>query len=932
MKAATPQPAAETEPDRVSDAPPRRPTRETLALALAEAAKADDPRAAAIAVLTENLSEGRRFARMLLGGARDSGPRTARALAELMDIIVTCTLDFVAETLHPDHEETGAGAEPIAVVATGGYGRGEMAPYSDVDLLFLTARSKSPRVEQLIKATLYILWDLKLKVGHAVRSIAECMRYSKSDITVRTSLLEKRFLWGDPALANKLRDELRKELILSTGAEFVEAKLAERDARHARNGGSRYLVEPNIKEGKGGLRDLQTLFWIAKYIYDVEEVSALIEKGVLKADEAEIFSAASTFLWTVRCHLHDAAGRAQEQLTFDFQVEIAARLGFEPQGGKRAVEVFMQRYYRHAKDVGDLTRFFCAALEADQKKARPSLGALIRAFSFGGARVDSAGLFLRGGRIDVRDESWFDNDRLNILRLFEEGLRTGALIHPNAHRMVARKLHLIDDEFRANPEANAIFLNMLVGSSDPERALRRMNETGVLGAFVPEFDRIVSLMQFNMYHHYTVDEHTILAIGSLQQLAAGELVDELPVASDILARGVDMRVLTLALFFHDIGKGSLRPHEEVGAEIAASVCPRLGLTEDQTELVEWLVRHHLIMSDTAQKRDISDLATVRAFAEQVRSVERLKLLLVVTALDIRAVGPNVWNNWKAQLLRTLYSETLSELGVGSERLSRASRVTEAKERLRARLVAWKPNEIEEWLGRHQPPYWSSLDIDTLERLAEMGRTAKPENVHSRFDNDDARGATRCCLYLADHPGLFGRIAGALALTGASIRDARFFTASDGMTTAVFWIQDQDGAPFEAERHERLKKSIHRALRGEFVARDALKPKRELKRRERPFNVPTTITFDNDSSDLYTVIEVDTRDRVGLLYDLARVLAGANLNTASAVIITYGEQAVDSFYVKDLFGMKVRAAAKQKTIEKKLRDAIRRAADEAEDAT
>ncbi|MFV0472881.1 MAG: [protein-PII] uridylyltransferase [Pikeienuella sp.] len=913
----------------IAEAAPTRPTRETLADALQAAAAADDPRAAAVRALRSALEDGRAGALALLGGARDGGPRTARALCEAIDIVVAGALDFAATTLHPNHAR-GA-SEAFAVIAVGGYGRGEMAPFSDVDLLFLTPYKKTPWMEQVVEATLYILWDLKLKVGHAVRSISECLRLSKTDITIRTSLLEKRFLWGEKPLEEKLRATLRKDLFHATGSEFVEAKLAERDARHARQGGSRYLVEPNVKEGKGGLRDLQTLFWIAKYIYDVEDVSALIEKGVFRADEAEIFAAAETFLWTVRCHLHLVAGRAQEQLTFDSQVEIARRLGFEAQSGKRAVEVFMQRYYRHAKDVGELTRFFCAALEADQKKARPTLGAIIRAFSLGATRTDAAGLFIRDGRIDIGDESWIDDDPLNILRLFEEGLRTGALIHPNAHRMVARKLHLITDAFRNDPEANAIFLNLLVGSGDPERALRRMNETGVLGAFMPEFDRIVSLMQFNMYHHYTVDEHTILAIGSLQRLADGELIADLPIASEILAGGVDMTVLATALLLHDIGKGAARPHEEVGAEIAAIVCPRLGLEDDQTVLVEWLVRHHLIMSDTAQKRDISDPATVRAFADQVRSVERLKLLLVLTALDIRAVGPGVWNNWKAQLLRSLYADTLGELSVGAEGPSRAGRVERAKDRLRERLTGWKPEEIDDWLGRHYPPYWLGLDIDTQERLAEMGRTAKPENVHSRFDDDPARDATRCCLYLLDHPGLFSRIAGALALAGASVRDARIFTSSDGMTTAVFWVQDRDGAPFEQSRHERLKKSIHRALRGEFVARDALRPKRELKKRERPFDVPTRITFDNDSSDLYTVIEVDTRDRVGLLYDLTRVLAAASINTASAVITTFGEQVVDSFYVKDLFGLKIRSAAKQKAIEKKLRDAIRRAADEAEDA-
>lgn len=905
--------------------------RRALADAIAErvAEQGDKARPAIVELLREALANGREELARRLRARPSHGTECAQGQAFLIDQLVRVIHDhIVGHVYRASNRSTG---ERIALVAVGGYGRGEMAPFSDVDLLFLIPGKKTPWIEQAIEATLYLLWDLKLKVGQAVRTVADCQRQARADVTIRTALLEKRHLWGDPALSERLRQTLRRDF-LATGPEFVEAKLAERDARHARQGGSRYLVEPNLKEGKGGLRDLQTLYWLAKYVYDIEEPAELIAKGVLKAEEAEIFAAAASFLWTVRCHLHDLAGRAQEQLTFDFQVEIAARLGFEAQGGRRGVEVFMQRYYRHAKDVGDLTRFFCAALEADQKKARPGLGRFLRAFSFGAGREDPTGLYLRDGRLDVADERWFDDDPINLMRLFEEGLRTGALIHPNAHRMAARKLHLIDDAFRADPEANRIFLGLMDPKGDPERALRRMNETGVLGAFVPEFDRIVALMQFNMYHSYTVDEHTILAVGSLKRLAGGELIADLPVASEIIAKGVDLLVLSLALFFHDIGKGQTRPHEEVGAEAAARLCARFGLDPGRTEMVEWLVRHHLVLSDFAQKRDISDPKTVRAFADQVRSVERLKLLLVLTALDIRAVGPNVWNNWKAQLLRGLHADALALLAVGNEGVSRAHRVEEAKARLRARLAHWRPEETEDWIAKHYPPFWLGLDEESHERLAEMGRAGKPDQVNSRFDDDPARDATRCCFYIADHPGLFSRLAGALALSGASVRDARTFTTSDGMATAVFWVQDRDGRPFEPARHERMKKSIHRALRGEYVARDALRPKRELKRRERPFDVPTTIAFDNESSELYTVIEVDTRDRVGLLYDLTRALSAASLNIVSAVVTTYGEQAVDSFYVKDLFGLKVRSGQKQKAIERRLREAIRRAADEAGEPT
>lgn len=896
-----------------------------VAASLAVAADADDPREAVVVALKDALAKARPAVAACLAEDHLGGRAAAKEQTRVMDLIVQGALNFVAEVLHPNPMPTTA--EKIAVVAIGGYGRGEMAPFSDVDLLFLTPYKRTPWVEQMIEATLHILWDLRLKVGQSVRSVSECLKLAREDFTIRTSLLEKRFLWGDEPLTTELRDKLRKELFSSTGQEFVEAKLAERDARHERQGGSRYLVEPNVKEAKGGLRDLQNLFWIAKYIYEVDTPEDLLAKGVFEQEEYDTFMAAERFLWTVRCHLHLLARRPHEQLNFDYQVEIADRMGFRDQAGKRGVEAFMQAYYRHAKEVGELTRFLCATLEGDQKKSRPGVGAFLRALNFGVSRAVEHGFFVRDGRIDIGAESFIEDDPLNILRLFEEGLNSGALIHPHAFMMVARRHDLIDDDLRASPEANQIFMRLLTASDNPERALRRMNETGVLGAFIPEFDRIVALMQFNMYHHYTVDEHTIHAISGLKRLEEGELISDLPVASRILEDGVDRAVLYTALFLHDIGKGRTDPHEDVGADIAKTLCPRLGLSDGQTEMVEWLVRNHLVMSDVAQKRDITDPTTVKAFAEQVRSVQRLKLLLVLTALDIRAVGPGVWNNWKAQLLRSLYADTVDVLTIGNDSASRSERVAAAQQALRARLTTWAPEEIDRWFDTQYRSFWLGLDEETQVRIAGMAKSAKPDQVYSRFDQAPERGATRCCLYMADHPGIFSRMAGAFALAGANVVDARTFTSSDGMAMSVFWVQ-QRGAPLAPERHDRLKKAIHKALRGDVVAREALKPKRSLKRRERPFEVPTTITFDNKSSDIHTVIEVDTRDRVGLLYDLTRTLAAVNVNIVSAVVTTYGEQAVDSFYVKDLFGFKITAAAKQKTIEQRLRDAISRARDDA----
>ncbi|TVQ53980.1 MAG: [protein-PII] uridylyltransferase [Rhodobacteraceae bacterium] len=885
----------------------------------------DAARRAAAPVLRATIAEGRAAVRAALRAQAVDGLGAARALAAVTDAVVRGAM-AVASVLHPNPNPTQG--ERLSVCAVGGYGRAEMAPFSDVDLLFLRPYKNTAWGESMIETALYLLWDLRLKVGHSVRTVDECLRLAGGDVTIRTALLEKRLIWGDAGQFETLDRRLWSELFEKTGRAFVEAKLAERDARHARQGGSRYLVEPNVKESKGGLRDLQTLYWIAKYLYHCDSVGDLVARGVFTGDEVATFDAAERFLWTVRCHLHFVAGRAQEHMTFDLQVEIADEMGFKAEGGLRAVERFMQGYFRAAKDVGDLTRWFCAALEQAQKKTKPATPMIARLFGLGGQPVLAPGFRLRDGRIDVEGPETFDRDPANMLRLFEEGLRTGALVHPGAMRMIAARLDKVDDALRADPAANRIFLKLLTRSDDPERALRRMNECGLLGRFVPAFGRIVAMMQFNMYHHYTVDEHSILAVGGLKRLEKGALNAELPVASEILRAGFDREVLYTALFLHDIGKGLPEDHSEVGARVAEHLCPRLGLDAAQTEMVVWLVRHHLLMSDVAQKRDIADPRTVRAFADVVRTPERLRLLVVLTACDIRAVGPGTWNNWKAQLLRNLYFDTRTLLTGGAERLSRAERVEEAKQALAATLADWPAAKVAAEIARHYPPYWLGLDASAHAAQARLADGYDGRAPALAIDPEPERDATRVLIHMADHPGLFSRMAAALALARASVVDARTFTTADGMATSAFWIQDLEGRAYDPDDFDRLKRSIRRALKGELAPRAALAEKRRaVKKRERPFEAPTRITFDNEASDIYTVIEVDTRDRFGLLYDLTSTLADASINIFSAVIATYGEQAVDVFYVKDLFGLKVRSPAKQQTIARKLRAAIDRAAED-----
>ncbi|MBK8439415.1 MAG: [protein-PII] uridylyltransferase [Rhodobacter sp.] len=894
-----------------------------LAAILADLATSDDPKAAR-AIAVRHLAAAKAGASAALEAAFAASPRDARplitALAHMTDGLVTTALG-VAQALHPLPNPTEA--ERIAVLSVGGYGRAEMAPQSDVDLLFLTPWKITPWAESMIETMLYLLWDLKLKVGHSVRTVADCIRLGREDITIRTALLEHRFIAGFQPLAAELADRLWGELFRNTGPEFIEAKLAERAERHKRQGGQRYVLEPNVKEGKGGLRDLQTLYWIGKYLHRVPAARELVAMGLFRPEEYDTFRTAEDFLWAVRCHLHYSAKRPNDTLTFDMQVEVAARMGYRDTGGRRAVEVFMQDYFRHATRVGELTRVFLTQLEARHAKREASLFGIFKLTK----RVKK-GFKLVGGRIDVADPASFLSDKLNLLRVFEEGLRTGYLIHPNVMRIVTANLDLIDDDMRANPEAIRIFLDLMLKHGNPERALRRMNELGVLSAFIPEFEPIVAMMQFNVYHHYTVDEHIIQTIRCLAQIERGELIDDLPLSSSILKGGINRKVLYVALLLHDIGKGRPEDHSILGAQIARRVAPRLGLTEDESDTVEWLVRYHLLMSDMAQKRDIGDPRTVRDFAKAVKTRKRLDLLTVLTVCDIRGVGPGTWNNWKAMLLRRLYAQTADALEGGLESVNRETREADAKRRLRERLSAWDAKDLRAELARHYQPYWQGLSTDTQVIFATLLRGLGDSEIRIDLHPDPDHDATRACFALADHPGIFSRLAGALALVGANVVDARTYTSKDGYATPVFWIQDIEGHPYDVDRLPRLRQMIDRTLKGEVIARDALKDRDRVKKRDREFRFPTHITIDNEGSDIYTIIEVDTRDRPGLLYDLTRTLAGNNISIVSAVIATYGAQVVDTFYVKDMFGLKLHQKHKQEALEKKLRQAIAEGAERA----
>ena len=871
-------------------------------------------RPAVVEILRGALDAGRDEIARRLAEKPSAGNEVAEAQAFLIDQLIRIAHDHVIGDIYrASNRSTG---ERLTIMAVGGYGRGEMAPHSDVDIAFLTPGKQTAWCEQVIEAVLYFLWDMGLKVGQSSRSLDDMVRMARADLTIRTALLEGRYVWGDQELFAQARDRFWNEVVAGTERQFVAEKLAERNERHKRLGDSRYVVEPNVKEGKGGLRDLHTLYWIGKYIHKVRDASELVDVGLLTQHEYRQFRRAEGFFWAVRCHLHTITRRAEDRLTFDMQREVAARMQFAERPGKSAVERFMQYFFLQAKVVGNLTGVFLAGLDEQFAKRNPR--GLLAGFRARARQVKGYRVF--GGKISAPSDDWFEADPVRLLEVFAVADTEGLEIHPDTLRLIARDARLINADVRRDRRANALFLDLLTSRNDPETVLRWLNEAGVFGRFVPDFGRVNAQMQFDMYHHYTVDEHTIRAIGLLARIEKGELKTDHPLAHSIIHKIGSRRALYASVLLHDIAKGRGGDHSVLGAEIAKKLCPRLGMSPEETELVAWLVRQHLLMSATAFKRDLADWKTITDFVGVVQSVEWLRQLTLLTIVDIRAVGPGTWNSWKRQLLHDLYESAEEQLRLGHAQHARPERVAAKKDKVRAQMGA-QAGLIDRFGRQVGDAYWIAEpdDIIALNLTQLAGATGKPLDIATHYYA--ARGATLVTVIAADHPGLFYRIAGGIHLAGGNIIDARIHTTRNGMGVDNFLVQDPLGRPFMEEGQlARLRGAITDALanRVKLVPQLAARP---LSRpRSDAFEVRPRVEFDNKASSRFTVIEVGARDRPALLNRLARALFEAKLIVHSAHITNYGERAVDTFYVTDLLGEKVDSPARLKAVEKRLLEA------------
>ena len=796
----------------------------------------------------------------------------------------------------------------LSIIAVGGYGRGELAPNSDLDILFLKPnrlkKIEVTKIEKVIQLTLYLLWDLGYTVGHSTRTISECIKKSNLDITVCTSLLEKRFITGNKENFKLLKDEFTSYVNKTKTLNFVEAKLEESELRHKKFGGSRYVVEPNVKDGKGGLRDLHTLFWISKFAYNVDSISKLINIGALTKKEAIAIAEAQRFLFSVRCHLHYRSKREDDRLAMDAQLEIAKSMNFKNTITQKDVERFMKRYFLATKAIGNLTRIFCAAIETEFNKPLR-----LKFLSF--RKSENVYPFtIELGRLYAPEKKIFTQNPINIINLFYLSHYKNIDIHPKTLRLLTSLIFLINSEVRNDINANRMFLDILTSNRDSTRTLRIMNESNILGKFIPEFQKIVGLMQFDMYHSYTVDEHTIFTISNLHSLKNGDFIEFAPLTSNEILKIKSNKALFVAMLLHDIAKGQKGDHSENGALIAIRVCPRFGLNIQDTKMVIWLVKNHLLMSKTAFKYELGDPKVIKSFSQKVRSLDKLRSLLALTVADIKGVGPDVWNDWKGALIKELYIKTFEILKPKHEKSKITEPLKTSKELLTRHLtkIGLEDYDVRKYFNKYYDNYWKMFNLSSLIKHYEIFSDMKiaSKKLEIFVSEEQTIKATEIIVIAPDHHGLFSQISGLVASSGYDIVSAKIVTRSDGFAVDTFFIQNKDKKPLNEDyQRKKLIETIKKGLLGNYNIEKALNIKwKETPARFRAVKTPTRVIFDNTSSDNYTILEVKCKNAPGVLYKITKTISSLGFQINTANISTYGDRVIDNFYIKNMFGSKV----------------------------
>lgn len=804
----------------------------------------------------------------------------------------------------------------VSIVALGGYGREELCPYSDVDLMFLYKPEGLALVKDIVDNLLYLLLDLDLEVGHSTRTIDECMELScGEDVTILTSLLDGRFIWGDRTLYDEFDRKLFREILPSISSRYIERKLAENEKRINRFGRSVYLLEPHVKEGEGGLRDIHAALWIAKAKFKARGFQELLQKGVLIEQELRVFEKGLDFLIPIRSELHYLAGRREDRLSFEWQERVARFLGYGDVGELKAVERFMRVYYLRA----NLIREYSQRL-IERSISKPRIG-----FSAPKTVFLDNGFIIQGGMLSVSNRSIFRDHPENMMRAFEYADRYGVKMSKYLLDLIRDNLRVIDDNVRRNPELNASFLRLLKEGKEVAKAIFEMNRLRLLAYYIPEFGKIVGMGQHDAYHVYTVDIHSIFMIKEIECLINGEYERDFPLLTRIAKRLSRRHILYLACLFHDMGKGEGRNHSQRGAAMISKIAQRMGLSDEESEILEFMVKHHLVMPHFSQRRDIHDDGLILRFAKSVKTLETLSLLYLLSFADIRSVGPDVWTNWKGMLLEELYLRTASVLERGEFKRERPD--DRARRSIREVVHILKGEIPEDRIRRHLEVMPKSYFLGfSPQKIAYHVKLIEKfgEDVGTDVIFHQNEGYDEFTFWGFDEPGIFSKLCGVLAGSGINIMGARIITRTDGRIVDVFYVNRLSKSTYEeGEIWDRVRNSLYGVLNGKMDVEELVSRRRRNKpvfEKQIPRH-PTRIEIDNESSDISTIIDIYTHDRVGLLYDITKTLTRLGLSIDYAKISTKVDQAADVFYVRQIDGGKIVDEENLERIKNALFDAI-----------
>lgn len=790
-----------------------------------------------------------------------------------------------------------------ALLALGGYGRREMNPKSDLDLMFYYEAAGKEAAQVISDRMLYLLWDLNLDVGYSVRSAKDCLEQANQDVTVRTAMLDARFLAGNPEPFDQFESRVGRQILGNDTQAFIKQKLIENRERRKKYGSSVYLLEPNLKEGEGGLRDLHSAIWVARVKFKAKSLKDLLMKGIINEQRAEEFQAAYEYLWCIRNHLHFMGQRKSDQLTFDLQQQIAATLGYSDSREGSAVEQFMQDYYTHAAHVEHLSSSLTIrATERDQPRSG-ILGFFVR-------RNLEDGFNVVRGELGSSDRELFQKDPSLMMKAFELAQKHDAELSVALKFSIRDNLSLMNDKVRRSRRVNELFFNILRYPKRVGQTLREMHHLHFLNAFIPEFKNIFCKVQFDLYHIYTVDIHSLFAVEEMLKLWDGEYAETQALLTQVADNIEKKELLLLAILFHDIGKGSGKDHSSKGASMVPTIARRMGLNREDSQRLQFLVQHHLQMAHISQRRDLNDMKMIAQFAELMGMSENLRMLYLLTFADLRAVGPDVWSEWKGQLLQELYGKAYDFMEKGDFfQEQRSEKVRNRKRKIRKVLLEEFPESrvksaLDSLSTRYLLTYRSREIIPHL-RLA-LGRGKKP--LAMQVEQKPEAGYTQLTLATIDSPGLFSLITGVMAAHSINILGAQIHTRKTGAVLDVLQVNSTIGDVVDnPTKWKRVEADLIGAIEGRIYVDDLVQKQQEpsylVSTREKPKR-PNMVEFDNRVSDEYTVIDIFANDKVGLLYDITHTLKELGLYIAVSKISTKVDQAADVFYVRDIFGQKI----------------------------